>query len=146
MIPVTIYQDQTGRRVVDIEADHEPTLPGTVTTAAGPTAITANGSRVTVADLLSAGILVADEPVEFARPRLGEHYRAVIRADGSFELPDGSIHQSPSRAAMTAADVVSYDGWLAWSVPRLSGAKLHQLRAKYVDDATAIDDGTGDPR
>lgn len=73
------------------------------------------------------------------RPRLGDRFEAVIREDGSFELPDGSVHKSPSRAAMSAADLVSYDGWHAWRVPRLGGTKLNELRARYVE---IVDDPT----
>lgn len=134
VIPVTIYEDASGRRVVDIEADHEPELVGAAAAAKqGPQAVTANGRRVTVADLLERGPLQADEGVEFVRPRLGEHYHAVIQGDGSFVLSDGSVHQSPSRAAMAAADVVSYDGWYAWRVPRLDNVSLKDLRDQYVD-------------
>jgi hypothetical protein len=134
VVPVTIYEDPAGRRIVDIEADHEPAVPG-ATAPSGPTAVTANGRRVTVADLLDAGLVVADDAVQFVRPRLGQQYDATIRADGAFELPDGSVHQSPSLAAMKAADLVSYDGWHAWRVLRLGGTKLHELRQQYVSAA-----------
>jgi hypothetical protein len=67
-----------------------------------------------------------------AQLKLGERYEAVILDDGSFRLADGSVHQSPSMAAMKAADLVSYDGWYAWRVPRLGGTKLHELRDEYV--------------
>lgn len=134
VVPVTIYEDPTGRRIIDIEADHEPALsvlaiPG----KPGPKPVMANGRRVTVGDLLEAGMLVADEPVEFIRPRIGQHFHAVIQADGSFVLPDGTIYQSPSLAAMRSADLPSYDGWHAWQVPRLDGTKLNDLRIRYVE-------------
>lgn len=145
VIPVTVYEDADGRRIIDIEADHEPTLPSAVQSATGPKAVTANGRRVTVLDLLDAGIVEADEPVEFVRPRLGRRYSATIRADGSFQLADGTVHKSPSLAAMRSADVVSYDGWYAWAVPRLDGIKLHELRSDYVVSVEsavgAVDDG-----
>jgi hypothetical protein len=133
VIPVTIYQDADGRRVIDIESDHEPTLPSAAA-AGGPerATLTADGRRVSVADLIEANLLRVDEPVEFIRPRLGTRYDAVIRSDGSFELPDGTRWQSPSLAAIRAADVPSYDGWYAWRVPRLGGTKLHELRVQYL--------------
>lgn len=137
VIPVTIYEDATGRRVVDIEADHEPFAAPTGNKGAGPKPITANGHRVTISDLIDAGLVAADEPVEFVRPRLGQHYDAVILGDGTFKIADGSIHQSPSLAAMRAADLVSYDGWYAWRVPRLGGTKLHELRTQYVAQTDA---------
>lgn len=133
VIPVSIYVDPQGRRIVDIESDHEP-MPATQSTSAAKTvvAITVGGKRVTVSDLIEAGLVHADEVVDFIRPRLGEHYTAIIRGDGTFEIADGSVHQSPSLAAMTAANVVSYDGWHAWRVPRLGGTYLHELRVQYV--------------
>lgn len=76
--------------------------------------------------------------MEFIRPHLGERYEATVQADGAVVLPDGSVHQSPSLAAMRSADVVSYDGWHAWRVPRLGGTKLHELRTLYVEDAEAV--------
>jgi hypothetical protein len=33
---------------------------------------------------------------------------------------------------MRSADVISYDGWHAWQVPRL-GVKLNDLRNRYVE-------------
>lgn len=140
VVPVTIYEDRSGRRVLDIEGDHEPTIPGiTPSTGSGPKPVAVNGRRVTVPDLIDAGLLMSDEPVEFIRPRLGEHYTATIKGDGVFVLADGSEHQSPSLAAMRAADVVSYDGWYAWRVPRLGGTKLAELREEYVAQATHSD-------
>jgi hypothetical protein len=146
VVPVTIYQDPDGRRVLDIEGDHEPTIPG-VTPSSGITRqqITVNGQRVTVSDLLDAGLLEPDEPVEFIRPRLDERYTATIRGDGVFVLADGTEHQSPSLAAMRAADLVSYDGWYAWRVPRLGGTKLNELRTQYVAQAEAGQDDEPDP-
>lgn len=133
VIPASIYVDPQGRRIVDIGSDHEP-LPATQSTSAAKTvvAITVGGKRVTVLDLIEAGLVHADEVVEFIRPRLGEHYTAIIRGDGTFESADGSVHQSPSLAAITAANVVSYDGWHAWRVPRLGGTYLYELRVQYV--------------
>jgi hypothetical protein len=126
VVPVTVYEDPTGRRIIDIETDNEPSLPG-VPASTGPRAVVANGHRVTVLDLLQAGLLEADEHIEFVRPRLGTRYEATIREDGTFRIDDGSVHQSPSLAAMRAADLVSYDGWEAWRVPRLGGIRLDEF-------------------
>jgi hypothetical protein len=132
VVPVSIYVDPQGRRIVDIESDHEPTIAASTTRPGSPEVITVGGKRVTVSDLIDAGLLQADEPVDFIRPRLGHHFTAVIRGDGTFELPDGTVYQSPSLAAIRAADVASYDGWHAWRVSRLGGTKLHELRVQYV--------------
>lgn len=72
VVPVTIYKDPAGRRIIDIEADHEPVQPIAASTVGGPEAVTVNGRRVTVLDLLDAGLLQPGEAVEFVRPRLGQ--------------------------------------------------------------------------
>ncbi len=143
VVPVTIYEDPSGRRIVDIDAEHEPVvrLPLVADGRARPVHVMVNGRRVTVADLMEAGMVEPGEPVEYVRPRLNQHYHAVIKADGTFALPDGSVYQSPSLAAMRSADLVSYDGWNAWALPRLGGTKLGELRLRYVDqESEALDD------
>ena len=41
-----------------------------------------DGRRVVVSDLLEAGLLFADQILEFVRPRLGQQYIATVTADG----------------------------------------------------------------
>lgn len=134
VVPVTVYQDATGRRVVDIEAEHEPDLvlpTGRVDQTRRQVMV--NGRRVGVADLIDAGLLEAGERVEFVRPRRGEHHTATIGADGSFTLDDGTVWRSPSKAAQKAADMVACDGWHAWRVPRVDGVLLASLRRRYIE-------------
>lgn len=51
LVPVTVYAEHHWRRIVDVEADHEPTLPG-ITPSSGTDRkqVEVNGRRVTVAD------------------------------------------------------------------------------------------------
>lgn len=138
VVPVTVFEDPAGRRIVDIDTEHEP-APKTATapaTSRPKTHLTVNGKRIAVADLLDADLLEPDEHVEFVRPRLGEHYEATILADGTFALPDGTIKQTPSGAAMHAADLVAYDGWYAWRVVRLGGTRLHELREQLIQQVS----------
>ena len=134
IVPVSIYRDESGRRIIDIEGDHEPLAP----IATGSQQATASAHLVTMTDLLQAGLIVANDEIEFVRPRLGNKYCAVILADGQIQTEDGTICRTPSRAAVHAANVASYDGWYAWRVLRLGGTKLHELREQYV--STAITD------
>jgi hypothetical protein len=83
-------------------------------------------------DLLDAGLLQPGDDLVFPRPRLGQTFHATLRANGTIELPDGTICTSPSLAAMKAANLVSYDGWHGWRVPRLDGVKLDELRQNLV--------------
>lgn len=137
IVQVTLYQDTSGRRVIDVQPEHEPAVVATSAPSepAHVRRVSAEERRVGVTDLIDAGFLEPDEPVEFPRPRLGEHYDATIRANGWFVLPDGTEHRSPSGAAEYAADLPQYDGWRAWRVPRLGGTTLRELRERYVEEA-----------
>jgi len=48
------------------------------------------------------------------------------------DTEDGQVWPSPSRAAVSAAKVPSYDGWHAWRVARLAGLKLDRLRDQLI--------------
>jgi hypothetical protein len=146
VVPVTIYADPSGRRILDIEADHEPLVAASTSATTAPRTFTVEGRRITVADLLDAGLLEVDEEVEFVRPRLGQRYTATILADASFRLPDGSVQRSPSLAAMRVADLVSYDGWHAWRVTRLGGTRLHELRDQLIAQSTPASVDEPQPR
>jgi hypothetical protein len=76
--------------------------------------------------LLSAGELTAGDVLYWDRPRRGERYRAVVRADGALVVA-GGLHRSPSGAARAVAGV-HVDGWHAWRRER-DGALLAHLRA-----------------
>ena len=92
-----------------------------------------HGRRITVRDLLEAGLLEVREPLEFPRPRLGVTHEATVMADGSIKTTDGQVWPSPSRVAISAAGVESYDGWHAWRVRRLGGIKLDQVTTDAAD-------------
>ncbi|HXH56726.1 hypothetical protein [Iamia sp.] len=143
VIPVAIYEDEAGRRFLDIEAEHDPVLgptAGASSRSKTPAQITFKGRRVTMVDLLDAGFVQAGDDLVFPRPRLGEKYHARLEANGTIVLPDGSVCTSPSQAAMKVADLASYDGWHGWRVPRLDGAKLDELRQQLVTAETTSSD------
>jgi hypothetical protein len=133
---VTIYSDPNGNRVVHIDAEHDLAEGAETALAKQPTKqlITVNGERITVQDLLEAEILIPGEQVVFTRPRKGQQFEARIEQDGTFKLADGRTFNSPSVAAMRAADLVSYDGWKAWRVPRLGNRLLDEFRIQYAAD------------
>lgn len=75
------------------------------------------GRRVTVSDLLDAGLLQAGASLRFRRSRIGVTYDATVTEAGRIRLePDGEEFRSPSRAAMVAAGMPAVDGWHAWFV------------------------------
>jgi hypothetical protein len=142
LIPVTIYEDQQRRRLVDVEGEHEPeflapaTPEGSTTISLSETS-KINGRRIRLSDLLEAGLLVPDDELVWERPRLGVTYRARVTENGAIELEDGRRFPSPSKAAIEAAEIPAYDGWLAWHVSRRAGIALHDLRAELVAEAHA---------
>lgn len=130
VIPVTIYEDRDGRRLLDIEAEHEPEFapiePGEVI---DHTKI--DGRRVRITDLLDSGLLQPGDALFWNRPQLGNRYEASVTEAG-IALPEGREFSSPSKAAMVAADIPAYDGWLAWHVERLEGKSLDDLRRELA--------------
>jgi hypothetical protein len=130
VIPVTIYEDRDGRRLVDIEGEHEPefTIAETGETI-DHTKI--EGRRVRITDLLDSGHLEAGDAVFWNRPKLGNRYEANISETG-IRLLDGREFSSPSKAAAVAADVPAVDGWYAWHVERLAGKSLDDLRRELA--------------
>ncbi len=135
LVPVSVYSDPSGQKVVNVDVEHEPlVLEGVDSEKELAPAITVNGQRVSVSDLLEASYVVEDELVVFNRPRLQQRYEARINGDGTFTLQTGQTFNSPSVAAMRAAGLVSYDGWYAWRVPRLDNIQLNDLRIRYVAD------------
>jgi hypothetical protein len=93
------------------------------------------GRRVTIVDLLDAGLLAVGDAMRFKRPRMGENHRAVVTASGAIALDGGQEFRSPSRAATVAADMKSVDGWHAWTMVT-SGRSLDSLRQQLLDQAT----------
>ncbi len=108
------------------------------------------GRRVTVPDLLDAGLLQAGATLRFRRSRIGVTYDATITEAGRIRLePDGEEFRSPSRAAMVAAGMRAVDGWHAWFVveqDRMLDAVRQELLDKVIsqvaDEAHQRNDDT----
>jgi hypothetical protein len=137
LIRVSLYEDQQGRKLVDVEGEHEPEFPTEGpeeggTEALDPTKI--NGRRVRLSDLLEAGLVQPEQRLVWERPRLDQSYRATVTDAGTIRLEDGREFPSPSRAAMEAAQIPAYDGWYAWRLGE-GGESLHELRVRMVSRA-----------
>lgn len=92
------------------------------------------GRRVTVSDLLGAGLIQAGAKLRFKRNRIGVTYEATVTGNGRIRLePDGEEFRSPSRAAMVAAGMRAVDGWRAWLVVD-QGRLLDAVRQQLLDD------------
>ena len=93
------------------------------------------GRRVTVADLLNAGLIEAGAKLRFRRKRIGKTYYATVTDKGRIRLAsDGEEFRSPSRAAMVAAGMRAVDGWLAWLVID-QDRMLDAVRQEFLDQA-----------
>lgn len=99
------------------------------------------GRRVTVPDLVEAGLLQAGTKLRFKRARIGVTYDATVTEKGRIRLePDGEEFRSPSRAAMVAAEMRAVDGWRAWQVvdqDRLLDAVRQQLLDQAISTVAA---------
>ncbi len=92
-------------------------------------------SRITVKDLIGAGLLEVGARLTWERRNHGVTYRARVLDGGHLQLEDGSTHSSPSRAAIEAARVDSCNGWASWQTA--TGDSLGILRAKLLHDELA---------
>ncbi|KFI93952.1 GmrSD restriction endonuclease domain-containing protein [Bifidobacterium stellenboschense] len=95
--------------------------------AAKPT----HGSRrVTIRQVVKAGLLIPGEKLVWERPRKGERWYATVTETGKFRLDDGSEHASPTAAAKAAAGGKASGGLDVWK--RTSdGVKLSEIWKKY---------------
>lgn len=136
LIRTVLYQDESERRFIDIEGEHEPVVP----TSSRPTNhllhTKYDGRRMRVRDLVENGLLSDGDELIWERPKSGETYSATITADGLIRLPDGTEVTTPSTAAARCTGVGAYDGWYAWKVVgtgRLLNEYRHELAAQDGD-------------
>jgi Restriction Enzyme Adenine Methylase Associated len=144
VITVVFYVDGIGNRIVDVDSGRELPVerpgadPGprvSVPTGASryssavPTGVSRYSSAVTLSDLLEAGAVESNEPIEWRRPQVGEVHRAMIADTGEVVLADGRRFTSLSSAANATAGG-SNNGWICWTVPRLGGVTVGGIRAQ----------------
>lgn len=136
LIRVSVYEDEDGRRFVDVEGEHEPEFAAGIAVEATFDHTKIDGRAIKIPDLMEADLLFPGDELRWDRPRLGFTYHATVNENGSIQLADGRAFTSPSRAAMEAANVPAYDGWYAWTVLRVNKT-LNDLRHDLHDTATS---------
>jgi hypothetical protein len=97
---------------------------GTTTPSSDPTNV-----RVTLAQLISAGLLKPGERLSWHRPRIGATYFATVTETGTLRLDEGGEFDTPSRAAREAADIEAVDGWVKWKMA--DGTPLAELWNRF---------------
>jgi CBS domain-containing protein len=107
------------------------------------------GRRVTVSDLLDAGLVQAGAKLRFKRKRIRKTYEATVTDRGRIRLePGGEEFRTPSRAAAVAAGMRAVDGWRAWVVidqERLLDAVRQELLDRQISRVTATAEQPKDP-
>lgn len=139
LVPVTLYRDPEGERLLHVDTEIEP---DTVAASAGSTERTSprqwrlNGRRFEVGDLLEAGMTAAGEPLVWRR-RAGVADHATVTYEGKIRLEDGRLFDTPSTAAMAAADANAVPGWEVGRLPNREDRILFDLRSEYFDGLDA---------
>jgi hypothetical protein len=98
----------------------------TTTTPPLRPASTAGERRVTMADLIGAGLLPDGAPIEASVD--GVSHAARIKG-GRIEL-NGASYDSPSAASIALRNVRSWNGWVDW---RYQGETLAEIRKRLPD-------------
>lgn len=132
LIRVRLYEDKRGRKFVDVENEIEDDASVAAESGGRRQAVhhLVDGRRLRLSDLIEAGLLSVGDELTWERPRFGTSYTATVTEDGALRLADGRVLGSPSRAAMEAANVPSYDGWMAWRTK--TGLLLADLRSDLL--------------
>ena len=90
----------------------------------------------TVADLLAGGLLRAGAELHLSQG--GKTGTASVTTTGELVV-SGVAYASPSKAAATALDQQSSNGWTAWHVGSLTGPTLAHLRAQLGETPVGED-------
>ncbi len=133
VISVSIYESAVGDRFIDVQGIQDPVI-AEESLEADEGYDRRSAWKISVKELLDAGLLEFGEQLSWNRPKLGNSYLAKILENGDIQIEDGRVFYSPSGAAMSAAGIVSANGWIAWRVPRLgenvSLADVQQILGK----------------
>lgn len=137
VLTVGMYRDEEGKKFLDVDREDtsNPVQRSVVPTAVRG-AVDAPSRRsfsVSVADLLSAGLLREGETLSWERPRTSKTHQVTVERDGRLRLPTGQIASSLSGAASACAGGGSFPGWECWR--NETGRLLYDLRNELAQDA-----------
>lgn len=148
VLRVTIYEDRSGRRFVDIDSDHEIELLDSETDDSRKTSVKRtmrqykiDGRPVVISDLVEAGLLPAETVLTWKRPSSGDEFNVIVTADGELLLEDGRTFSNPTGAAKAVKDG-AWPGWNVWCTP--NGRSLSDLRDALIARSELNDAGEAD--
>lgn len=138
LISVLFYEDSSGARILDVNNGADlaaaAVSPGVTeikpSTTPQPSGATKAFFGVSLTDLLDAGLIAPNEPIEWVRPQVGQHHHAIITSEGLVETAGGDSFASLSMAADSLTGG-SHNGWDVWKVPRLGGIRMTDVRQKF---------------
>jgi hypothetical protein len=141
MISVSLYEDESSNRFLDVQGIKEPLLEEVEGVPQGNGYQSRMAWGISLSELLDAGLLEPGEKLEWIRPRKGDEFHAQLLETGDIQIEDGRIFRSSSAAAASAANIVAANGWVAWRVPRLGAgvtlADVQQIlgKARFSNDS-----------
>lgn len=118
---------------LDISRSNPQTLTEDEQPSSAPVPSNKPNKTVTVADLVSSGLLQAGHALFLSQA--GKEAEGSVTADGEI-IVRGVSYKSPSTAAAKALELQSSNGWTTWKVGSQSGPPLDTLRPQWLIQQT----------
>ena len=127
---IRLIAEHWGIRYDERHTDLTQKTPEELDPTPATTRQTRGSKRVTISQVIAAGLLTPGEKLVWERPRKGEQWFAVVTENGRFRLDDGSEYPTPTAAARAAAGGRRSGGLDVWK--RVSdGRKLSDIWQAY---------------
>jgi hypothetical protein len=88
-------------------------------------------SRITLYELIKAGLLSADTEIVWRRYS-GVTHKAKLLADGHIKIASGDICPTPTAAARKLNGDKPVNGWVTWRVGDKNGPTLSKVREQII--------------
>ncbi|WP_349931287.1 GIY-YIG nuclease family protein [Glutamicibacter mishrai] len=118
---------------LDISRSNPQTLIEDEQPSPAPAPSNGTNKAVTVADLVSSGLLQAGHSLFLSQA--GKDAEGSVTADGEI-IVRGVSYKSPSGAAKIVLDGQASNGWMTWKIGSQSGPPLDTLRQQWLKQQT----------
>lgn len=118
---------------LDISRSNPQTLTEDEQPSSAPVPSNKPNKTVTVADLVSSGLLQAGHALFLSQA--GKDAEGSVTADGEI-IVRGVSYKSPSAAAKVVLEGQESNGWMTWKIGSLSGPPLDTLRQQWLIQQT----------